>query len=222
MATTLNTLLTGFGAFGAVTDNPTQRLVAYFAERGAPGHVLTTCVLPVSYKRAPALLLEAIDRGGPGGQPFDLVLMTGVASGSVAWRVERCGRNCNDRARDMDGQLPAPEIIAGGPDLLEATVPVHLLVEAFVAAGLPVELSESAGGYLCNHALYRALHHLRQSGSAAMAGFLHVPADTTTFTDAAAPAQFPFAQHVRAVETALAALRIGQTSKPDSPVGRSR
>lgn len=203
----MNTLLTGFSAFRDVVDNPTERLVRHFESYGAAGHCLTTAVLPVSYKRAPVLLTEAIDRGHAVGRPFDLVLMLGVASASEYWRVERFGRNENCAIPDADEFAPPPRIHPAGPSVLEATVPVERLIGALSQAGLPAVLSESAGAYLCNHVLYSALRHVRQCDRPIQCGFLHVPADGETFCGGAGggPA-FTFAQHVSAVETALAAL----------------
>ncbi len=209
----MNTLLTGFGPFGDVVHNPTERLVLHFERHGAAGHNLTTCVLPVSYGRAPELLLEAIDRGGSLGRPFDLIWMLGVASASPDWRVERFGRNENSAARDADDCVPPPRIDPSGPALLEATVPVDLLVSALNQAGLPATVSESAGAYLCNHALYTALGHLRRTGGRAPAGFLHVPADSDTFASGESERPiFTFADQVRAVEATLAALTLPAAS----------
>jgi len=203
----MNTLLTGFSSFLDIVDNPTERLVRHFERHGAPGHSLTTCVLPVSYGRAPALLTEAIDRGDAQGRSFDLVWMLGVASASATWRVERFGRNVNAAVPDADDFRPPPCIDPTGPWMIDVTVPVDRLVAVLSQAGLPAAPSDSAGAYLCNHALYSALMHCRQSDRTVLTGFLHVPADPDTFrAGSAAGPYFTFAQHVRAVEITLAAL----------------
>ena len=203
----MNTLLTGFGPFLEIVSNPTERLVRHIEQNLVPGHRLTTCVLPVSYGRAPQILTAAIDRGGEAGRPFDLVLMLGVASNSSHWRVERYGRNENARAPDADNVTPLPLIDLAGPKLLEATIPVEAIVAELSRAGFPAEPSDSAGAYLCNHALYVVLRHLRKSGRSIPAGFLHVPADTDTFPPGASGgAQFTFAQQIAALHITLAAL----------------
>src|SRR5438270_8730212 len=104
----MQTLLTGFGPFGAVLSNPSQRLVDRFAAHPVPGHDLSPLVLPVSFTRTPVLLAEALSRGGRDGVPFDLVLMLGVAANAAAWRVERYGRNRNAATEDVDGFTPEP------------------------------------------------------------------------------------------------------------------
>lgn len=204
----IQTLLTGFGPFGNVIKNPTERLVRHFAEAEVPGHDLTTCVLPTSFQRAPQIMSALLRKGGRDGQPFDNVLMLGVATGSPHWRVERWGRNHSDGKADADGFTPnAGQIVAGGPEVLPVTVPVEALLAALEQEGLPVTPSDSAGGYLCNHILYVTLHGLQCAEPSAQAGFLHVPADEQTLAPDAKPAPvFAFVQQVVAVETTLAVL----------------
>src|SRR5438876_9677415 len=98
----MRTLLTGFRPFGANIDNPSARIVAHFAQVGAPGHELTTRVLPVSYDRAAAEVSELL-RGGA----FDVALLLGVASGPAVLRLERLARRPDGaRLPDVDGQVP--------------------------------------------------------------------------------------------------------------------
>ena len=205
---TMQTLLTGFGAFGAVTHNPTLRLAEHFANRDAAGHALTCAVLSVSFRTAAERMRALIEIGGEGGKPFDTVLMLGVASGSPYWRVERFGRNWDDALTDAEGFTPtAGEILPGSPSLLPATLPVEPQVAAIDALGLPVRASDSAGAYLCNHVLYTTLHHLQKKASPIRAGFLHVPADEETFDYGITSApMFPFARHVAAIEAVLASI----------------
>ena len=204
----LQTLLTGFGPFGKVTNNPSARLVRHFAANGANGHELTCLTLPVSYACAPDLMQNAIASGGTNGQPFDLVLMLGVAAGAAKWRLERLGRNRNDDYPDAEGFNPGGLVIdrAVGSSL-PSTLPSSRLVGAIANAGLPAIPSDNAGGYLCNHLLFTTLRYLRRTAHPARAIFLHVPADETTFTaDVTDKPTFPFEQHIEAVCAVLNAL----------------
>lgn len=205
----MQTLLTGFGPFGKVVSNPTERLLLHFAPEAAPEHDLTLCRLPVSYACAPQVLRAAIDKGGCQGRPFDTILMLGVAAGSHHWRVERYGRNfCSRTIPDADGQTaPGPVIIPGAVEALPVTLPVEPMLQALKRIELPAVFSDRAGAYLCNVALFTALLHLQETGHPAKAGFLHVPADEQTFAETlAGKPVFPFAQHVQAVRAVLDAL----------------
>ncbi|HZT44105.1 MAG TPA: hypothetical protein VFA07_18215 [Chthonomonadaceae bacterium] len=202
----MQTLLTGFGAFGSVVSNPTERLLKHFADEEVRGHDLTLCLLPVSFACAPQILREAIDKGGSDGRPFDTVLMLGVAARCLHWRVERYGRNyTSSTIPDADGQRAPGRIIApGAPEALPVSLPVESMLQALKQIGLPAAFSDSAGAYLCNYALFTALQHLQDTGHPAKAGFLHVPADEQTFlTQSDARPVFPFAQHVEAVRAVL-------------------
>ncbi len=200
-----NTLLTGFGPFGDVVNNPAERLVRRFEAFGHHGHRLTTCVLPVSYRRAPENLIEAIDRASADGSPFDLVLMLGVAAAGLAWRVERFARAVDAGRPDVDGLSPQPAMSGNGGQALAATIAVDAVVSALVRSGIPAIDSDSAGTFLCNFAFYAALAHVAQCGRPARTGFLHVPADPET-PPASGGACFSFAQHIQAVQVSLDAL----------------
>ncbi len=205
----IQTLLTGFGAFGSVAHNPTLRLAEHFADREVAGHALTCAVLPVAFRTAAERMRALLEVGGEDGRPFEIVLMLGVASGSPHWRVERFGRNHDDALRDAEGFTPtAGEILAGGPAVLPATLPIDPQIAAIAGLGLPVRASDSAGAYLCNHVLYTTLHFLQDRKPPIGAGFLHVPADEETFDSGGASAPvFPFAQHIAAVEAVLHSLK---------------
>ena len=207
-STPLQILLTGFGPFGNVIDNPTERLLRYFEHQTVSGLDLTICALPTSFARAPQMFKAALEAGGCNGQPFDIVLMLGVAAGSYAWRVETQGLNWDDpRIPDVDGfSTPGRMIVKGRPAQLPATLSPSLLAQAIETIGVPVILSNSAGAYLCNHLYYAALHHLQTAGHPAQAAFLHIPADEHTYapeTIVPVGCVFPFAQHVDVLHAAL-------------------
>src|ERR1051325_1248782 len=116
----VRTLLTGFGPFGSVTDNPTARLVEHFGCMGAPGHALTTCVLPVSFARASAEVADRLRAGR-----YDAQLLLAWAGGAATLRIERYGRNRNNpRLVDMDGAMPADLALPDAPRLYPATMHV--------------------------------------------------------------------------------------------------
>src|SRR6476661_4682890 len=75
---------------------------------------------------------------------------------------------------DNDGAQPVDvPIEPGAPVAYFATLPLRRIVAAWHAAGIPGYLSESAGLFLCNAAMYTALHATAAGGPPA--GFLHLP-----------------------------------------------
>ena len=73
----MQVLMTGFGPFGDVVDNPSARLVSHFARLRHPGLDLTTRVFRVTYAEVRRDLPSLLDQGR-----FDVVLLLGVASNS--------------------------------------------------------------------------------------------------------------------------------------------
>lgn len=218
----LQTLITGFGPFGSVVDNPTERLLRHFAAQDVAGHDLTVCALPTSFARAPRAFQSAYETGGRGGQPFDLVLMLGVAARSTSWRVESQGLNHDAPAiPDVDGFTPPHrEIVPGGASHLSVTLPPQILLLAVESLNLPVVLSDTAGQYLCNHLLYTALDLVRRSDPIPRTGFLHVPPDEHTLGAQSASIAgghiFPFARHIEVVSAILEACALLPPALPDA------
>lgn len=205
----LQTLLTGFGPFLSVVNNPAERLTRYFEANPTPGHVLTTRILPVSFREAPGIMQQAIGAGGTDGRPFDLILMLGVAAKRPHWSVECIGRNRSTTSTpdSEEARWPYPCIVGDAPEFLSATLPNTALVSAIEAAGLPALASRDAGDYLCNHLLFWTLSHLLARNQPTRAGFLHIPADTDTFApEAGSQSHFTFQQHCAAVQAVLETL----------------
>jgi pyroglutamyl-peptidase len=200
----MRTLLTGFGPFGNILDNPSARIVAHFAAAGAPGHELTTRVLPVPYDRAAAEVSALLNQGG-----FGAALLLGVASRSAELRLERVARPPGgERLPDVDGRFPSGTSLP--PDALSsyaATVALEPIAAALAAVDLPVRLSEDAGSYVCNHLYFAALRTLAVSDLPTRCLFLHVPIDPASLSPRGAEHAMPLEQQILAVTQVLAALR---------------
>ena len=108
-----------------------------------------------------------------------MVLCVGQAGGRAAIGLERVAINVNDaRIADNAGQQPVDEpVVAGGPNAYFSTLPLKACVQALKAAGLPAEVSNTAGTFVCNHVFYSLMHALAQhTGRPAVpAGFVHLP-----------------------------------------------
>lgn len=210
MAGKRQTLLTGFGPFANVVDNPTARIVAHFQTEQVDGHALSVHVFPVSFARAAKEMRSLLEAGSTEGRPFDTILMLGVNRKADTWHVERQGRNWDEvKEADCDGvTAPGCVIRPDLADLLPATLPNEALVEALQEAGIPCALSDSAGSNLCNHLLFTTLAYLQEKAPAVRAGFLHVPGDAQTFaSEVEMRAAHPFERHLEAVRVALRALQ---------------
>ena len=162
-------LLTAFEPFGADTENASLVAVDRLAERwDAEGDVqILTGVLPVVFGAAGTALRELVARYQP-----DAVLAVGEAGSRSKVTPELHGYNEMDaRTPDNAGLQPRGEqIFAGGPVARPATLDVPAITEAIAAVGIPAEVSDDPGRYLCNYVAYLA------AGLEAPAAFIHVPA----------------------------------------------
>lgn len=202
------TLITGFEAFGRVTSNPSERIVRALSYDCIAGQEITGYVLPVSYTYVFDWLRAILEVGGRDGQPFDNILHIGVAMGSAYWRVERFARNQCGKAPDGAGLVPPnPWIVEEGAPLFAGDLPVEAMASDLQAKGLPAQVSNSAGDYLCNYLYYRSLAHLDTLQNPPRAGFLHIPADPASFDSKVTSAPvFSFEQHLEAARSALTTL----------------
>lgn len=161
-------LVTGFGAFLDVVDNPSGWLAERVHGAQIPGGPEVYGLrLPVSYGRAPSQTLAAIGALRP-----RLVIGLGVATGRTEVCVEALGRRSplSDQP-DVDGVVLS-DLEEGGPASVQATAPVELLARALGAV-----VSEDAGGYVCNAWLYRVLRGLQRTPAAPLPAvvFVHMP-----------------------------------------------
>ncbi|WEK13957.1 MAG: pyroglutamyl-peptidase I [Candidatus Microbacterium phytovorans] len=162
-------LLTGFEPFGGDRANPSGDAVREVATTWSGPEELIVEVLPVTFAGAARRLRELIGIHRP-----DVVLATGLAGGRAAIGVERIAVNLVDaRIPDNAGAQPIDEpSIAGAPPAAFATVPVKAIAARIREAGIPAEVSHSAGTFVCNHVFFTALDAVPDG---AVAGFLHVP-----------------------------------------------
>ena len=190
-------LLTGFDAFAGEAVNPSWDAVSQLEGEVLAGHRVVACRLPVEFGGAVQVLRAAVADLAPA-----LVLCVGQAGGRAQLSLERIAINLDDaRIPDNAGASPVDEaIVADGPAAYFATLPIKAMLSALRDAGIPAEISQTAGTYVCNHAFYGLMHALRERPGT-RGGFIHIPY---------APAQA--ALHPGApslpVDTVVAALRV--------------
>jgi pyroglutamyl-peptidase len=151
------TLVTGFGPFLNVTENPSARLAE---AAGRPFHVLDVTYEGVE-RFVSSLELSSFDR----------LLMLGVATGRKHLCPEMFARNTYGAVADSQGSTRSGAIREGAPLLLSSTLFVDEPLAELLANDARLQLSMDAGSYLCNFAYFKALDTYPQK----QIGFLHVP-----------------------------------------------
>ena len=164
-------LLTAFEPFGGETVNPAAEAAALLPGE-MDGAEIVRLSVPVAFGKSIQTVLSAIDREKP-----DAVLCVGQAGGRAALTPERVAINISDASMpDQEGYTPRDESVCpDGPAAYFSTLPIRAMTEAIQAAGVPAQISDSAGTYVCNHLMYGVLHHLHTVCPDTLGGFLHVP-----------------------------------------------
>ena len=163
-------LLTGFEPFGGEDVNPSWEAVQRL--HAPEGTELIRLRLPVVFREAGEQLAAALAREQP-----DLTLCIGQAAGRAAITPERLGVNLMDASSpDNAGFQPQEEpVIPGAPAAYFARLPVKELAQAIRDAGVPAQVSNSAGLFVCNALLCRLLYEMETGYPQMRGGFLHVP-----------------------------------------------
>lgn len=163
-------LLTGFEPFDGEASNPSWDAVRPLEGRVIAGHRIAVRCLPVAFGQALGVLRAALRRGPA------LVLAVGQAGGRTAISIERIAINLDDaRIADNRGAQPIDRpVVRGGPAAYFCRLPVKAMRGALRDAGIPAEISHSAGTFVCNHVFYGLMHALRHRPHV-RAGFVHIP-----------------------------------------------
>ncbi|MFA6229421.1 MAG: pyroglutamyl-peptidase I [Rhodanobacter sp.] len=164
-------LLTGFDPFGGENINPSWEAVRNLDGKHIAGHLVVARQLPTEFAASYRLLNEAMNELKP-----TIVLGVGQAGGRAQLSLERVAINLQDaRIPDNAGAQPIDEpVIVDGPAAYFSSLPLKAMLAALHEAGLPAEISHSAGTYVCNHIAY-AMLHLASAQAGVRAGFIHIP-----------------------------------------------
>ena len=166
----MKVLVTGFEPFGLWQRNPSGDTARHLDGATIVDAEITGLILPVSFQRAAAPVIAAIDELHP-----DVVLNLGQGS-AVGVRVERIAVNrCTAPAGgDNDGYEPQGEpIVMDGPETYQSTLPVMEIVDLLSNVKFEAVASYSAGEFLCNYVMYTTLHHIATHNLPIRAGFIH-------------------------------------------------
>ena len=200
-------LVTGFDPFGGDSRNPAGEALALLPAEVA-GTRIATVMLPTAIGSSFDRLLEALELHRPVA-----VLSVGQAGGRPGITVERVAINLVDaRIPDNEGRQPVDlPAVPGGPAAYFSTLPVKAMAARIRAAGIPATVSNSAGTFVCNYIMYRALHHAATAGAGFVSGFIHVPPMPAQAAGSADPTPTMSLESVRAaLVAALEAIALGE------------
>lgn len=208
-------LLTGFLPFGGETINPSLEAVRSVRIEN-PDVELIRLEVPTVFGEAERMVIERASLCKP-----HAILCTGLASGRTTVSVERVAINVDDaRIPDTAGRQPLDAVIQPqGPAAYFSTLPIKSIAQAILSAGVPAEISNTAGTYVCNHLMYQVLHYTVRRCPAVKAGFIHVPFGEEYLNGRDIPA-LPMGQITVALEAAICTLSRGGPEAKDTLWGR--
>jgi len=174
----LRLIVTGFDPFAGGKFNPSGELAQLFpdlitikdkGECAVERLLLPTCC-DSSWKVLHKKLKKFADE--------DLVLvMTGLAEGRLRLSLERVALNLQDyRVADNNGHKhEARKIDSKNENALFTTLPVDKIKKALIKKGVPCDVSNHAGAFVCNDLYFRALSYQNKHEHLKAALFIHVP-----------------------------------------------
>lgn len=157
--------------------------------------------MPVEGERMPPVVLAALDEIKPVA-----VLGLGEAPRRAVVSVERVAVNLQDYSIPDNSGMQRSDVPVreGAPAAYFSTLPVREIHAAVKAAGIPAELSLTAGAYLCNHLMFTLLDHFAVRGMQTPAGFMHLPSLPEQTVDKNPPApSMALETSIRAVSIAI-------------------
>ena len=192
-------IVTGFDPFGGETINPSIECVKALPE--IEGVELIRLELPTVFKESAKRLNEVINDVKP-----DAVLSVGQAGGRPGITMERIAINVDDaRIPDNISQQPIDEAIQlDGEAAYFTTLPIKRIVKAIREAGIPAEVSNSAGTFVCNHIMYQSLFAATKADKPFKAGFMHIPFIPEQTTD---KPSLPLEESTKALQIAIETIR---------------
>lgn len=167
-----NILLTGFDPFDEEDINPASEIIRELSEEEIKNYKMNTVEVPTERYRSVKIIEQKIDELNP-----EIIISLGQAGGRTAISIERIAINIDDyRIEDNNGNQPIDEKInLDGPAAYFSTLPVKAIVKELHYNGVPAEISNTAGTFVCNHVMYGVLDYVKRKGLNINSGFIHVP-----------------------------------------------
>lgn len=162
-------LVTAFGPFQGETLNPSMEVAqAISAESG-----VDVLILPVAFVRVFELVKLKIEEN-----TYDFIISLGQAGGRRLVGMERIAINLIDTdIPDEEGALCEERKIQDlGPAAYISPLPLRAWQKKIsTLKNLPVEVSNSAGLFVCNYLYYQLQHYLQMHSAMARCLFVHLP-----------------------------------------------
>ena len=174
----LRCIVAGFDPFGGAKSNPSGEIANLFPDlitvKGAGNFPVEKLLFPTCCKESWKVLKKALKQY----KDEDVVLLvSGLAESRMVISLERVALNLRDyRIKDNNGhQHEAAKIEPGAENALFTTVPVDKVKKTLIKKGIPCEVSNHAGAFVCNEIYFKSLTYQSAHKHLQAALFVHVP-----------------------------------------------
>uniref|UniRef100_A0A0N4ZT71 Peptidase C15, pyroglutamyl peptidase I-like protein n=1 Tax=Parastrongyloides trichosuri TaxID=131310 RepID=A0A0N4ZT71_PARTI len=170
-----NVLLTGYGPFNSILDNPSKALVSEIGkdfedDPGSFDYNLETITFPVSYRSVSEEMKCYYETGN-----IDYFIHLGVNANSKYIILETEAEGYGYCLLDTEGNIPENKCCISydpnAPQSLKSSLPLQKICSEMNAKNdfYPIMLSTDPGKFLCSFLYYQTLYHSSKSV------FIHVP-----------------------------------------------
>jgi pyroglutamyl-peptidase len=165
-------LILGFEPFGGEKINPSEMLARSLEGRLIAGRPISVRVLPVETRTLRERMEQILFEEDP-----DIVVAMGQYGGRSSLALERVAVNVLDfEHTDNVGVSRKSDVVTrAGPDARLSNLPFEKILEAWHANGVPSYVSNSAGTFIGNQALYELLGLTENAMSPVIVGLVHLP-----------------------------------------------
>ncbi|MGB3926446.1 MAG: pyroglutamyl-peptidase I [Caldicoprobacterales bacterium] len=195
-------LVTAFEPFGGEKVNPALETMQRLPDKIGKLQILKL-ELPTVFNKSMEKVWQFIEQQKP-----DAVISLGQAGGRACISIERVAINIDDtKMADNEGNAPVDQpIFEDGDNAYFSTLPIKKMVNAIKKIGIPAEVSNTAGTYVCNHVMYGVLYKIHKERLNIKAGFIHVPFIPEQVVDNPGRPSMSLENIVQAIETACQVL----------------
>jgi pyroglutamyl-peptidase len=165
-------LIAGFEPFAGDKISPSEMVARSFEGALLSGRPVASRVFPVETRNIHDRFEQALLTDHP-----DIVVLLSQFGGRTALSLERVAVNVLDfETPDNVGVMRKGDVVTrGGPEARISNLPFEKIVEAWTASGVPGYVSNSAGTFIGNQALYEMLGLTENAVPPAIVGLVNLP-----------------------------------------------
>jgi pyroglutamyl-peptidase len=164
-------LIAGFEPHTGDKVNPSEMVARSFEGALLAGRPVASRVIPVETRNIRDRFEAALQLDHP-----EIVILLSQFGGRTALSLERVAVNVLDFESDNVGVARKGDVVTrGGPEARISNLPLEKIVEAWSVAGVPGYVSNSAGTFIGNQALYEVLALTENGVPPALVGLVDLP-----------------------------------------------